>query len=100
MEPVLLSNENWAGLLGGAALALVTILAKRYLIPFLRVGKRRRYAEFIVIIADDLTDELRQKYPDTTWLAHLDEAVDRLVEICGVDTGIAERAIKAAAARK
>jgi hypothetical protein len=75
-------------------------LAKRYLVPFLSVEKNRRYAEWIAAIADDLVAELVHKYPEKEWLTQLDKAIDRLIEICGIDRPVAERAIKAAATRQ
>jgi len=95
-----MDTSSWLGLLGSIGLTLAAYLANRYVIPFLKVGKRQKYARFIAVIADELTDELRVKYPDRQWLQHLDEAVDRLAEICGVSNEIALRAVRAAAARK
>ena len=75
-------------------------LAKKYLVPYLSVERNRRYATWIAVIADDLIAELMLKYPEKKWLAELDKAIDRLIEICGIDRSVAERAVKAAAARK
>jgi hypothetical protein len=100
MEPILTEPNSWLGLLSSVALLIATYIAKRYVIPFLQIGKREKYALFIAAIADEMTDDLRHKYPDKEWLAHLDEAVDRLIEICGVSQEIAERAVSAASARK
>ncbi len=100
MEPQTFQADTWLGLLGSLALVAATYLANRYVIPFLKVGKRQKLAEFIAAIADDVTDELRQKYPNNEWLKHLDEAIDSLIAICGVSSDIAERAVKASAARK
>ena len=90
---------TWLGLLGSIGLTLATYLANRYIIPFLSIGKRQRYAQYIAAIADELTDGLRGKYPESEWLAHLDEAVDGLIAICNITPEIARRAIQAAAAR-
>lgn len=79
---------------------MVAFLAQKYVIPFLQVGRRQKYAEYIGVIADEITDELRLKYPDRQWLQHLDEAVDQLIQICGISADIARRAINAAASRK
>ncbi len=95
-----MTSDSWLGVLGSTALMLAAYLAKRYVIPFLKVGKRQKIAEFVAVIADDVTDELRQKYPEKEWLKHLDEAVDTLMAICGVAPDIAERAVRASAARK
>jgi hypothetical protein len=100
MESILAQTDSWLGPLGSVALLLATYVAKKYVIPFLQVGKRQRYAQFIAAIADEVTDDLRSKYPNKQWLKHLDEAVDRLIQICGVTPEIARRAVRAAAARK
>ena len=100
MEALLFQPQSWLGILGSVGLVLVSHVARKYVIPFLAAGKRQRYAEFIAMIADDLTDELRKKYPDKQWLQHLDEAVDLLISVCDVGQEVARRAINAAAARK
>ena len=100
MESILSQAGSWGGLLGSVALVLATYVANKYVIPFLKVGKRQKYAQFIATIANEVTDDLRNRYPDKKWLKYLDEAVDRLIAICGVSPEIARRAISAAAARK
>ncbi len=100
METIFSQAGSWLGLLGTIGLTLATYLANRYVIPFLKVGRRQKYAGYIATIADELTDELCLKYPDKKWLSHLDEAVDGLMAICGVSLEIARRAIRASAARK
>ena len=61
-----------------------------------------RYAQFIAYIADDVTDELAAKYPEKEWLRYLDEAIDKVIEICGLQDSseVAKRAVNAAIARK
>lgn len=100
MESFLLQTGSWLGLLGSIGLLLVGHMAKKYVIPFLKIGKRQQYAQFIAIIADEITDDLKNKYPDKVWLKHLDEAVDSLIAICSVSPEIARRAINASVARK
>ena len=97
---ITMETGSWLGLLGSLGLMLATYLAKTYLIPFLQVGKRPKFAEFVAIIADEVIDELRLKYPDRAWLDHLEEAIKKLSEICGIAPDIAERAVRASAARK
>jgi hypothetical protein len=87
-------------LLGAVAALAVGWVANRYVIPFLQVGRRRQYATLIATLADELTDDLRETYPDRAWLDHLDEAVDRLIDILGISGEVARRAIRAAASRK
>ena len=100
MEAILSQPDSWVSILGSVAMLLAGWAANRYVIPFLKVGKKQQYAQFIATIADEVTDDLRNRYPDKKWLEYLDEAVDRLIAICGVSPEIARRAISAAAARK
>ena len=87
-------------ILGSVGLLFAGFIARRYIIPFLQVGKRQRYAELIAHLADEITDELRLKYPNRDWMKHLDEGVDRLIALLGIAPEIARRAINAATARK
>jgi hypothetical protein len=89
-----------AGGLSAAIALLIAYLTKKYLVPFLQVERHRRYARWIAAIADELTDDLRIRYPENKWIEKLDEAVDRIVEICGIKKQVAGRAIRAAVARK
>ncbi len=100
MDFIFAKSGSILGLLGSLGLVMASYVAKKYVIPFLSVGQRHRYAEYLAAIADDVTDELRAKYPEKEWLAHLDEAVDRLIEICGVSREIARRVVMASVARK
>lgn len=87
-------------LVGSVAVIVAGWIANKYVVPFLHVGRRQRYAELIATLADEITDELQELYPDRGWLEHLDEAVDKLISILGIDPEIARRAVRAAAARK
>ena len=100
MDFIFAKSGSIVSLLGSLGLVMASYVAKKYVIPFLSVGQRQKYAEYLAAIADDVTDELRAKYPDKEWLAHLDEAVDRLIEICGVSRDIARRVVMASVARK
>lgn len=91
---------SWLGMLGSVGLMLLGHLANKYVIPFLKVGKRKQYARYIAAIADELTDDLKNRYPEKEWLKHIDEAVDSLISICGVSPDIARRAVSAAVGRK
>ena len=78
----------------------VAYLAKKYLMPLVEVERNRRYANWIAAIADELTDDLKARYPDKRWVEELDKAVDKIMEICGINEEVAQRAIRAAATRK
>jgi hypothetical protein len=78
---------------------MLGFVAKKYLLPFLTVGRRQRYAEYIAKIADEIISDLRTRYPDQEWLKHLDEAVELLVEITEISPEVGRRAIRAAVQR-
>ena len=96
-------SRNLLDLAGGvwAAFAfIIAYLSRKYLVPLLKIERHRRYAGWIAAIADELTDDLRSQYPGNEWIEKLDQAVDRIMEICGIEKDIAARAIQAAASRK
>lgn len=85
---------------GSAALAVVGWVGSRYLAPLLKIGKRKQFAQWIAVIADEITDALVAKYPNKRWLEVIDEAVDKLAEVCGINQEISRRAVEAALSRK
>lgn len=89
-----------AGGMGTVFMAVIIYLTKKYLAPYLMVESRRTYARYIASIADDLTDDLITRYPSNKYLGYIDEAVDKIIEICNIDEEIARRAVSAAFARK
>lgn len=96
-------SSNIGSIIGGvgsAALAVVGWVGSRYLAPLLKIGKRKQFAQWIAVIADEITDALVAKYPNKRWLEALDQAVDKLAEICGINQEISRRAVDAALARK
>ena len=100
METEIIKAGGVLELVGGLATLAAGWFANRYVIPFLQVGRRSRYAQLIATLADEVTDELRENYPDREWFDHLDEAVDRLISILDISGEVARRAVRAAAARK
>lgn len=100
LETLLTNGLAWGGMIGSVILILVAHVTRKYLIPFLVIGKRREYARWIAAIADEVTDDLRARYPENEWLAHLDEAVDKIIDICGISSQIGRRAAQAALSRK
>jgi hypothetical protein len=100
MDLASINGDSWLGLFGSLGIVLVSYVAKKYVLPFLQVGKRQKYAEYISLIADDIISELRLKYPEQNWLEHLDEAVETLAQICGVTPDVAKRAVRASAGRQ
>lgn len=100
LELLLTNGLAWGGMIGSVLMILVTHLTKKYLIPFLVIGRRREYARWIAAIADEVTDDLITRYPENEWLKHLDEAVDKVIEVCQISGQVARRAANAAVARK
>lgn len=100
MENIFGNSGSIFSLLGSVGLLVIGHLANKYIIPFLKVGKRRQYAQYIAVIANEVTEDLKSKYPEKDWLKHLDEAVDLLISICNISPAIARRAVNAAVGRK
>jgi hypothetical protein len=100
MESIFGNSGSIFNLLGSIGILLVGHLANKYVIPFLKIGKRKQYAQYIAAIANEVTDDLQSKYPEKEWLKHLDEAVDSLISICDISPEIARRAINAVVGRK
>ncbi len=98
-QPLLLTG-GLLELLGSVGILVAGWIANQYVIPFLKVGRRHRYAQLIATLADEITDDLRERYSEKEWLSHLDEAIDRLAEVLGIDNEVARRAVRAAVARK
>jgi hypothetical protein len=86
--------------LGGILLLFLGWGIKRYLIPFLDTELRRKMAEYVLLIADEVTDQLVAKYPQNELFKWLDQAVDKIMEITGSSKEVATRAAQAALARK
>lgn len=93
----ILTIGNGLSLLIGA---ILLYFAKKYLVPFLKVGKNRRYAEWIAQLADEITDDLMTRFPKQEWLRYVDDAVDKLMELCGIEKEIARRAVNSSLERK
>ncbi|MCJ7577268.1 MAG: hypothetical protein MUO91_02325 [candidate division Zixibacteria bacterium] len=93
-------THNTLEALGAILLLLLGWVVKKYAIPFLNTELKKRMAEYILLIADEVTDQLVAKYPKNELLKWLDQAVDKIMEITGVSKEVATRAAQAALARK
>ncbi len=100
MESFFSTPTSWLGLLSSAGMLLVGHITNKYVIPFLQIGKRKKYAQYIATIADEITDDLKNKHPEKDWVKHLDTAIDTLISICDISPQIARRAISASLSRK
>ena len=86
--------------IGTLVTLIVAWLAKGYLIPYLSTERKRNMAKYILLIADEVTDYFRLKYPVVKWTEWLDQAIDKIIEITGTTKEVASRAARAAIARK
>ena len=100
METLFGQPSSWLSLLGSIGIIFAGHIANKYVIPFLKIGNRKDYAQYIAAIADEITDDLKNKYPEKEWLQHVDAAVDSLIAICDISPQVARRAINAAMSRK
>lgn len=95
-----LLTEQSIAALGAILMIYIGILVKKHLAPLLQIKRNREVAEYILVIADDVTDYFRLKFPSAHWSVWLDRAVDRIIEITGVGRDTADRAARASVARK
>lgn len=100
MENFLSEPSSLIGLAGSIAMILLGHVTNKYVLPFLKIGKRQQYAQHIAVIADEVTDDLMNRYSDKDWLKHLDEAVDVVISVCEIAPPVARRAVNAAVKRK
>jgi hypothetical protein len=94
---------EWLSLKSGVFALLGVIVAwlgKTYLAPLLEVEKHRRYAQWIAQLADEITDDLVRRYPANRFLEFVDQAVDKLMEVCNIEREVARRAINSALQKK
>ena len=93
-------TEKSLAAVGTILMIYLGYLIKKEIIPFLKLRRNREIAGYILLIADDVTDYFRLKFPSAHWSVWLDRAVDKITEITGVGRNAAERAAKAAMVRK
>lgn len=93
-------TEKSLAAVGTILMIYVGYIIKKELIPFLKLKRNREIAGHILVIADDVTDYFRLKFPSAHWSVWLDRAVDKIIEITGVGRDTAERVARAAVARK
>jgi hypothetical protein len=84
----------------GILLIAVGWATKKWIVPLLNTSLRKKVAEYVLVIADEVTDWLVARYPGEKGYEYLDKAVDKIMEICGVSKEVAERATDAAMRRK
>ncbi len=95
-----LLTEKSLAALGAILMVYLGFLIKKEILPLLQVKQNREVAEYILVIADDVTDYFKLKFPNSHWSVWLDRAVDKIIEITGVGKEVADRAARAAVSRK
>jgi hypothetical protein len=95
----MLSEKSLAAV-GAVLMFYLGYIVKKEILPLLKIKRNRELASHILIIADDVTDYFRLKFPGVHWSVWLDKAVDRIIEITGVGRDAAGRAARASVARK
>ena len=93
-------SEKSLAALGAILMIYLGVIIKKEVLPLLQIKRNREVAEYILVIADDVTDYFRLKFPHAHWSVWLDQAVDKIIEITGIDKEIASRAVKAVIMRK
>jgi hypothetical protein len=93
-------TNNTLEALGAILLLLLGWVVKKYMLPYLNTELKKKMAEYILLIADEVTDQLVAKYPKNELFKWIDQAVDKIIEITGVSKEVATRAAQAAIARK
>jgi hypothetical protein len=81
---------------------------KKWVLPLIKTQEQKDIAMNIVTVADDITDNLVEMFPDDKWDNHLDGLVDKLrkaiankdVPKSKISISVAERAIRASLQRK
>lgn len=93
-------TEKSLAAVGTILMIYLGYIIKKEIIPLLKLKRNREIAGYILVIADDVTDYFRLKFPSAHWSVWLDRAVDKIIEITGVGRNAAERAARAMVARK
>lgn len=93
-------TEKSLAAIGTLLMLYLGYIIKKEILPLLQVKRNREIAEHLLVIADDVTDYFRVKFPGAHWSVWLDKAVDNIIEITGVGKDAAGRAARAAVSRK
>jgi len=95
----MLSEKSLAAL-GAVLMFHLGYIIKKEIVPLLKIRRSREMASHLLVIADDVTDYFRVKFPNAHWSVWLDKAVDKIIDITGVGRDVAGRAARASVARK
>jgi len=90
--------EHGLAMLGGiwSIVGVVVVwIAKKYLVPWLKVDERKKYATYIVQIADEMIEAAMAKWPGEKWLGRVDEIIEELAKVCDISLEAAKRVVNA-----
>jgi hypothetical protein len=93
-------GEQSIAAIGAILMFYLGVIIKREIVPLLKVKRNREIAAHILVIADDVTDYFRLKFPNAHWSIWLDKAVDKIIDITGSNRQVANRVARASVARK
>lgn len=88
--------EHGLAVMGGvwSVIGVVVVwLAKKYLVGWLKVDKRKKYATYVVQIADEMIEAAMAKWPDEKWLAQVDKIIEDLADVCEISLEAAKRVV-------
>jgi hypothetical protein len=92
-------TEKSLAALGTILMIYLGYIIRKEIAPLLKIKRNRELAGYILVIADDVTDYFRLKFPSAHWSVWLDRAVDKIIEITGVGRETAGRAVRASVQR-
>lgn len=95
-----LFSQELLGAIGAVLLVFLGYIIKKEVLPLLKIKRNRELASHLLVIADDVTDYFRLKFPKAHWSVWMDKAVDRIIDITGVGKDAAGRAAQASLSRK
>jgi len=93
-------GEKSTAAIGAILMFYLGVIIKREIVPLLKIKRNKELADHILVIADDVTDYFRLKFPNAHWSIWLDKAVDKIIDITGSNRQVANRAARASVARK
>jgi hypothetical protein len=93
-------SEKTLAAIGAVLMIYLGYIIRKEILPILKIKRNRELASHLLLIADDVTDYFRLKFPKAHWSVWLDKAVDRIIDITGVGREVAGRAARASISRK
>jgi hypothetical protein len=79
--------EDFLKLIGGFSIGLtaVGVLTKKYWWPWMIKKGLSRYGAIVLQFLDELTDQQRQRDPDSAFWEKFDQVIDKAIEAAGIE---------------